>query len=106
MSYNTGVKRPVPPNVKITRSLRIHILYVYYKVPAPSETLHERPLIHPLPPKFHPLPPKVARSLRISDGAGYFDVRRDRAFNACAIGLLIILSGLYLLVISTVYHYI
>ena len=44
--YNTGVKCPLTPNVKITDFLRIHISYVYYKVPPPSETLHERPLIH------------------------------------------------------------
>ena len=43
MEY-TGVKRPLPPNVK---------------------TLHERPL-------KDPYPPKMTRSLRILEGPGHF----------------------------------
>ena len=32
---------------------------------------------------IHVVPPKVTRFLRILEGPGYFDVWRERAFNAC-----------------------
>ena len=69
---------PSPSELLVTRSLKKWLCYHRDKRDRVAQTLHKHPLIHPLPPK-------VTLSLRILEGAGYLDVRSERAFNACAL---------------------